>query len=603
MSGDDLYEEVTKETETQEYTSTVKSPLRDIINANGLGTVVTNEGPVSVGRGNNDTIRAYIESEYRQNIRIGDYIQIPYTESGEEHRVMFGVVKRILYGEQVNDDSQLIETSTSDPSEHELVYITEIKPLSTVTAAPEDTEMETKIVDAPPRPKTEISKATREDVLRAGLRLPDKGIFSGFVAVSGERIPQDSNEGALCYYLSNPNVTDGTADQGEPVVFRHALVAGSTGQGKTHFSKNILRQFAKCHRYNIELPPAVQEERDDNVDEVSQRLSMCIIDPEDEYKELKDDNQNLKISVEKAYRQRGLEVGGLENDPNTDIEIFKPVTESTRESVTNKATEFGIPFGLVENRPRLLIPFEAGGPTYQMIQDLVNGYFRTHDTNPTYSQFEDYVEQQLSQRDDINDSVAAAVRRRILSSTFRRVFDHGSKDLFDITEKLIDPGTVSVVTTGHLTGERDKFVVMSLLTHIIENKINNSPDFTKIKQSPILLAIDEAHEYLSMPKTAREQFLVEQARQAAKRGRKDKLGMFMITQNPQDIDREVRNQTNTKIYLGLERTVLEQGEVFVPKEFKNQVPRFSKGQAVIKQPNIRPIEIQGLKHCLTRHDS
>jgi len=83
----------------------------------------------------------------------------------------------------------------------------------------------------------------------------------------------------------------------------------------------------------------------------------------------------------------------------------------------------------------------------------------------------------------------------------------------------------------------------------------------------MLLSLDEAHEYLTTPSDlgSRSGYLVRKFRQAAKRGRKDKFGLYIITQTPQDIDEDVRKQMNTRIYLGLERDVVESHDVFVPE--------------------------------------
>jgi len=43
------------------------------------------------------------------------------------------------------------------------------------------------------------------------------------------------------YYIQNPGIDPDTGDveDGEPAVFRHTLVAGSTGAGKTHFTRTF----------------------------------------------------------------------------------------------------------------------------------------------------------------------------------------------------------------------------------------------------------------------------------------------------------------------------------------------------------------------------
>jgi len=86
------------------------------------------------------------------------------------------------------------------------------------------------------------------------------------------------------------------------------------------------------------------------------------------------------------------------------------------------------------------------------------------------------------------------------------------------------------------------------------------------------------------------------------KGEKDKLGLMMITQNPDDIDGEVLKQTNTNIFLHLREEVIED-VASIPRGYKRDIPKFSKGQAVIKAPDVEAVEVVGLPDCLTRHDS
>jgi len=70
-------------------------------------------------------------------------------------------------------------------------------------------------------------------------------------------------------------------------------------------------------------------------------------------------------------------------------------------------------------------------------------------------------------------------------------------------------------------------------------------------------ALEKVISYLSDPDNPRESYIVSRAREAAKQGRKVKLGLFMITQNPKDIDGAILKQTNTNIFLGLREEVIE----------------------------------------------
>ena len=85
-------------------------------------------------------------------------------------------------------------------------------------------------------------------------------------------------------------------------------------------------------------------------------------------------------------------------------------------------------------------------------------------------------------------------------------------------------------------------------------------------------------------------------------GRKDQLGLVMITRNPDDIDSDILKQTNINIFLHLREEVIEDVPS-VPRGYRRDIPKFGKGQAVIKAPVVEAVEAVGLSYCLTRHDS
>jgi hypothetical protein len=76
---------------------------------------------------------------------------------------------------------------------------------------------------------------------------------------------------------------------------------------------------------------------------------------------------------------------------------------------------------------------------------------------------------------------------------------------------------------------------------------------------------------------------------------------MMITQNPEDIDDDILKQINTNVFLGLREEVVEKVPS-IPREFKRNIPKFGKGQAVVKAPDVEAVEVVGLSDCVTKHD-
>ncbi|EMA66170.1 ATP-binding protein [Halorubrum kocurii] len=116
----------------------------------------------------------------------------------------------------------------------------------------------------------------------------------------------------------------------------------------------------------------------------------------------------------------------------------------------------------------------------------------------------------------------------------------------------------------------------------------------------MLVAVDEAHNYLASASSLREEYILRRARVAVKQGRKYKLGLCLITQNPDDVDDDVIKQINTNIFLGLKAEVVDDVPS-IPSEFKKDLPNFGKGQAVVKAPDVEAVEVKGLPYCVTRH--
>jgi DNA helicase HerA-like ATPase len=190
--------------------------------------------------------------------------------------------------------------------------------------------------------------------------------------------------------------------------------------------------------------------------------------------------------------------------------------------------------------------------------------------------------------------------RRVKRSAFNAVFDQGMTPITEVTNSMFREGQVTVIPTSHLRGGKEDLVVLSILSLIIENKIDDYDVDPHIKDTPILVSVDEAHNYFSGADDIRQSYILRRAREAVKQGRKDKLGIMMITQNPEDIDGDILKQINTNIFLGLRGEVVEKVPS-IPREFKKDIPKFGKGQAVVKAPDVEAVEVVGLPVCVTKH--
>ena len=145
-----------------------------------------------------------------------------------------------------------------------------------------------------------------------------------------------------------------------------------------------------------------------------------------------------------------------------------------------------------------------------------------------------------------------------------------------------------------------KNILRQFMSLIVDNKLSTTGK-EAIKETPIILALDEAHRYLSNANGEHSRLIISRFADAARQGRKEGLGLFLITQDPQDIDDTVFKQVNTKLILNLNNDAAITS-LKVPKEYERRIPYLKKGQMIIHSPdNSDIVEIIGLSNCVVRH--
>jgi len=556
------------------------------------------------------TVEAYITTDRRNALRVGDYVRVPYRSDEES---LFAAVAALRYEPYTDLDdtsdthNQIVKNQRIDESEH--VLVAELEPIASVPNDGDDRG----IVNRIPKPDAPVTLAEDEAYLRTGLNIPHNGVFCGYLSVGGDKKTVGGDP--LPYYLSNPgSVSDGAGgyeiEDGEPAIWRHLLVAGTTGKGKTHFTKNLLRQFIGGKRYPVS-------------DTEHKELGAVILDPANEYWEMMHDNDELNDDrADRLRTEQGLNVGGLGDN----LQVFVPQVENTNDPATDRKTPFTVPFSVVKGRPQLLMPYKPTPVTRGALEDCLTAYFddferaesSDSDTrpplqnsageSPKYAEFLNFLdrnsdeESRLRQEANIGSGTWSAIMRRVKSTEFNAVFDGDANRLDEQATQMFKPGQVTVIPTRHLSSAKESLVVLSVLSYIIQNKLKNHKVDPNVSETPLLVGVDEAHNYLSSPSSddLRGQYIVDRAREAVKQGRKDQLGLMMITQNPEDIDGDILKQTNTNVFLGLRDEVVEKVPS-VPQEYTRDIPKFGKGQAAVKAPDVEAAEVVGLDTCLTQH--
>jgi DNA helicase HerA-like ATPase len=548
----------------------------------GLGTLSASEGLV-ISEDERDTrMKAYVTVNNRSRVRIGKYLVAPYPD-GE---LLFSRITALEYAQEFrSDDATEIHARRAmrqdAADERDYKFMATLEPLSVLYR--ENGELRRRMADRVPRPESVVREATDETEIKTGLKIPEDGVFLGHLAVGGEKVRTGASPPTVDYRLSD------SYESGDPLVFRHALVAGGTGSGKTHATKNVLRQYLG-RTYEME-------------DGRTPGVAVVQFDPQDEYAQMHDDNPSLDDDAARRYEREGLEFGGYD-----DTKAFVPQVGSAGYSGGHHRAEqvpFTVPFSMVRERPWLVASAGLNDNQYPALQRLLERFFSQHADAGTYNQFTTFLDdpalrEELHESGQVHEATFDAVRRRAYG--FGNVFDQDARPITDLVTEFVRPGGLSTVPTYHINSSREATtVVLAVASLLVDQKLSNDPAYDRIKETPLVVGMDEAHNFLTDADSVQARKVVSTFSEAAKQGRKERLGLFLITQDPQDIADPIFKQVNTRLVLNLgdEDAV---SAVNLPTALEGKVPYFEKGQMAVYSPdNSEPVELVGLSDCLTKH--
>jgi DNA helicase HerA-like ATPase len=554
----------------------------------GVGTLVASEG-LKISEEEGETcVRAYVTTENRQSVRIGKYLLVPYPDG--EH--LFCRVAAVEYAQEFhNDDATEIHARRAmrrdDFAERDYKFLASLEPIAVLYD--DGGELKRRMTDRVPKPGAVVAEATDTDRIKTGLKIPDGGVFLGHLSVGGEKVRTAAEPPTIDY-----RVKDDYAE-GDPLVFRHTLIAGGTGSGKTHAAKNALRQYLHEDRtYPIETGSSR-----------TVRAAVVQFDPQDEYAQMYDDNPEVTKDDQRGWEREGVAHGG-----HDDTVAFVPkVGNGTYAADHHRArqVEFTIPFSMVRGRPWLVAGASLNDNQYGALTYLLRRFFDNYGDDATYAEFVNFLDdpalrEELDESGRVHEATYDAVRRRVTNATFRNVFDQDARPLTDQITEFVRPGGLSVVPTYHINDTRAKeTVVLAVSSLLIDQKLSNDPHFERIKDTPLVVGMDEAHNFLADAESVQARKVISKFTEAAKQGRKERLGLFLITQDPQDVAEPVFKQVNTKIVLNLgDEDAIK--SVNIPSNLEGKVPYMEKGQMVVYSPdNSEPVELIGLPKCVTRH--
>jgi len=553
----------------------------------GVGALAVSEGLRVAEAADENRLRAYVTAGNRSDVRLGTYLLAPYPDD----ETLFCRVTGLEYAQAFrSDDATEIHARramrSSGIDERDYKLMADLDPLAVLY--PDDGELRRRAPDRVPKPETVIRHARDLEKIRTGLDLPDSGAFLGHLAVGGERVKTQASPPTVDYRLE-----DG-ATGADPLVFRHLLIAGGTGSGKTHTAKNVLRQYlTEDRRYEIE-PGSGR----------SPRAAVVQFDPQDEYAQMHDDNPDLPDEAREDLAAQGIAYGG-----HDDTVAFVPKVGTARYSAGHHRAEqqaFTIPFSMVRTNKWLLAGGKLNENQYNALDRLLDRFFEERSGEPTYEAFQEFLadptlRQELDETGQVHEKTFNAVKRRV-AAVPRGVFDQDARPITDLVHEFVRPGRLSVVPTYHLSSSRAaEMVVLALSSLLIDQKLSSDPRFERIKETPLIVGMDEAHDFLADAETVQARQVIGKFTEAAKQGRKERLGLFLITQDPQDIADPVFKQLNTRIAL----TLSDEDAVTslnLPTALESRVTDMQRGSMVVYSPdNSKPVEVKGLPYSLTRH--
>ncbi len=561
------------------------------------GIVTTGVEPIEI-TGTVSKIIGYIAAGQREKVRLGTYVIVPYKNEN-----LFGKFTKLQYRQEFTVDdateihSKRMLANKQDISagrsinEEDYKLLAQIEPICILYEKNKEEGLQRRMADRIPKPNTPILPVFDKEMVQTGLNIPKEGIFLGHLSVGGELVKTHSVPPTVAYYMRNDY------SSGDPLIFRHMLVCGSTGTGKTFLTKNILRQFeTENSRYRQRSDHSIQN-----------RPCLIVMDPQDEYSQLYEDNQ-LSEADRFNFDSEKVAYGGIKT-----TKTFTAKVDGERYAGKSRAeqVEFTIPFSFVQYNPWILETAELTENQRNGLEILIADYFKdtkAKNKTPTYIGFKEFAEDPFNkeyyteQTDKIHESSYGGIIRKALNKTYERIFDKDAKPITELFKTVFKPGQVSVFPTEYINNSRIRdLIVLTMMTVIVDNKLNTSGD-EDVKNTPIVLVLDEAHRYLSSSAGTLSGKIISKFAEAAKQGRKEGLGLFLITQDPQDIETEILKQVNTKIILNLNNDAAINA-VKVPQEYEKRVPYLKKGQMIIHSPdNGDIVEITGLSNCVVKHE-
>jgi hypothetical protein len=249
---------------------------------------------------------------------------------------------------------------------------------------------------------------------------------------------------------------------------------------------------------------------------------------------------------------------------------------------------------------------ETGYPklTLSLLLDMV-GMFRHHvgkektepePFNPTLRKNLDRVKQRIAQFQTSHELSWLALLGRLHRINRLKIFDNPAAPPIDYA-KMIKGGDVSVVDLSDTDSPAVRNLVIADILRGVqcaqESAVQAAAKSNQ-RPTPVMVIIEEAHEFLSAQRIRQMPVLFEQVARIAKRGRKRWLGLAFVTQLPQHLPDEVLGLINNFILHKIsDSSVIDRLRKSIGGLDKAQwalIPGLAPGQAMVSLTSLaRPL--------------
>lgn len=176
------------------------------------------------------------------------------------------------------------------------------------------------------------------------------------------------------------------------------------------------------------------------------------------------------------------------------------------------------------------------------------------------------------------------------------IFDNQNAPTIQFAD-LVKPGRTTIID---LSDTQSTYLNNLVIANILQDLQAQQEDAyleaekAKAQPTPVMVIIEEAHEFLSRDKIAKMQNLFEQVARIARRGRKRWLGLMFVTQLPQHLPDEVLGLINNFILHKITDVNviarLKHSIGGIDETLWDKLPNLAPGQAIVSATSItRPI--------------